>query len=60
MENSSEENNSKLVNNIEIRQGNGENKPKYLCTFCEMTFSRRDGLDRHLFMHTGIVCEILQ
>lgn len=28
---------------------------KYSCTVCRMTFRRKDRLDRHFFIHTGIV-----
>lgn len=30
-------------------------KLKYPCEFCQLSFNRKDRLDRHLFKHTGIV-----
>lgn len=32
-----------------------ETEGKYSCTVCKMTFRRKDRLDRHFFIHTGIV-----
>lgn len=31
---------------------------KYVCTFCDDSFKRKDRLDRHLFSHTKKVCKI--
>jgi len=37
-----------------------ENSAKYNCPVCNLTFRRRDRLDRHFFLHTGIVSFLKQ
>lgn len=46
--------NTQLKPQLNIKE-RSHNQLKYMCSFCEKDFKRKDRLDRHIFIHTGIV-----